>query len=206
MVGSNFKFAAIGLCIFIAAIFVVQNIIPGFTDTFVLDSSRVSSEPYLLVTSIFLHGSAEHLLSNLFALGLFGSILESIIGIRKFFLIFFSTGIIASIAAALFYASSLGASGAIFGVLGVLTALRPKMMVWTYGVPMPMFIAAGFWLILDLAGVFYPSSIANTAHIAGLISGVVVGLAIRKQYSQGISRKEKILAKEELDKWEKEYM
>ncbi|HLD85324.1 MAG TPA: rhomboid family intramembrane serine protease, partial [archaeon] len=153
------------------------------------------------ITSIFIHGSMGHLLGNIFALGLFGSILERIHGTKKFLLVFFASGIVSGIASSFFYDAALGASGSIFGVLGMLAALRPKMMVWTYGVPMPMFIAAGFWLVLDIAGAFYPTNIANMAHIAGLAFGIAIGITQRNPQSE----EKKPLSEEELDDWEQEY-
>lgn len=201
----KFRFAALILCGVIVLVFLAQLYVHAFTDAFVLDSSRAAAEPWILITSIFLHGSVTHLLSNLFALGLFGSILERLIGARRFLLYFFATGLLASVASSFFYASSLGASGAIFGVLGVLAALRPKMVVWTYGVPMPMFAAVAFWFLLDFAGVFFPSNIANVAHIAGLFAGIAIGLATRSAYKEAPGRKG-ILSRQEMDEWEDEYM
>ncbi len=200
----KFYFSALLLCVAMVLIFVVQVSVGGFTDAFVLDSSRVASAPWTLLTSVFLHGSMTHLLSNLFALGLFGSILEKVVGTRRFLLYFFVTGLLASAASSFFYASSLGASGAIFGVLGVLAALRPKMVVWTYGVPMPMFIAVAFWFLLDFAGVFFPSNIANVAHIAGLFAGLAIGIFTRSSYKE--PEKKKTINDRELDDWEDTYM
>ncbi len=199
----KFHFSALILCAIIAVIFLIQSSLMGFTEAFVLDADRVVTNPWILVTSIFLHGSATHLLSNLFALGLFGSILEKLIGTRRFLLYFFATGLLASMSSSFFYASSLGASGAIFGILGVLAALRPKMVVWTYGVPMPMFIAVAFWFLLDFAGVFFPSNTANVAHIAGLFAGLAVGFSTRKAYKE--PERKKSLSREELDEWEEDY-
>jgi membrane associated rhomboid family serine protease len=206
MQGEKFRFIALILCVICIVVFAVQNILPGFTDEYVLDASSLAAKPWILVTSIFLHGSVSHLLSNIFALGLFGSILERITGTRRFLMIFFGTGILASLASAAFYPSSLGASGAIFGVLGVLTALRPKMVVWTYGAPMPMIVAAAFWFLLDIGGAFYPSSIANMAHIAGMLAGIIIGLFMRSGKKEEKPRQEKMLSKEELDEWEDEYL
>lgn len=206
MAGEKFYFIALVLCALMAAVFVAQESVPGFTGAFVLDAALLAARPWTLVTAIFLHGSVTHLLSNLFALGLFGSILEKLVGARRFLALFFGTGIIASAAAAAFYPASLGASGAIFGVLGTLAALRPKMVVWTYGVPMPMFAAAAFWFVLDLAGVFFPGSIANMAHIAGLAAGAAAGLALRKDHREPLPDRKKPLRDEELDDWEEEWM
>ncbi len=185
-------------------LFVVQLSVPGFTDSFLLISSDTFSRPWILVTSMFLHGSVSHLIGNMFALGLFGLILEHNIGSKRFIIIYFVTGVIASFASIFFYDSALGASGAIFGVLGALAAIRPKMIVWTYGVPMPMFVAAGFWVLLDLIGVFSPSNVANIAHIAGLAAGVVIGIALRSPEVK--ETKEKILNEEEFNQWEDEWM
>lgn len=193
----------VALCI---VVFIIQIVVPGVTDAFVLQSTDVLARPWILVSSIFLHASLEHLMYNMLALALFGIILERLIGSKKFIVIFFIAGIVASIASALFYSAALGASGAIFGVLGCLAAIRPKMVVWVYSVPMPMFIATGLWLIIDLFGVFYPSGTANVAHIAGLVFGVAVGLYMRKQYPSEKRVKEKLVREEEIDDWENQYM
>ncbi len=185
-------------------LFAVQLSVPGFTDSFLLKSADAFSRPWILVTSMFLHGSISHLIGNMFALGLFGLILEHNIGSKRFLILYLVTGVIASFASIFFYDSALGASGAIFGVLGALAAIRPKMITWTYGVPMPMFVAVGFWVLLDLIGVFSPSNVANIAHIAGLVAGIIIGIALRKP---GVKEtKEKILNEEEFNQWEDEWM
>ena len=198
----SFRYVAIMLCAVCVIVFIIQNSVQGFTESLLL-TKDVLSRPWILVTSIFLHGSMSHLLGNIFALGLFGSILERIVGWRKFVAVFFAAGIVSGLASAFFYDAALGASGAIFGALGMLAALRPKMMVWTYGVPMPMFIAAGFWLVLDIAGTFYPTSVANIAHIVGLAFGIAVGLIFRQSADE---KRSKPLTDEEVDKWEDQWM
>jgi hypothetical protein len=182
--------------------------VPGFTDAFLLQSSEVLARPWILVTSIFLHGSIEHLLYNMIALVIFGMILEKTIGSKKFVILFFISGIIASIGSSFFYEAALGASGAIFGLLGALAVLRPRMTIWVYSVPMPMFVAAGLWLIIDLMGILYPSGVANVAHIAGLLFGAIIGFTMRKQYPEEARKwkKEKAVSEEEIDQWEDQYM
>lgn len=186
------------------AVFALQYLVPGLTESFLLDSSAVAERPWILVTSMFLHGSHAHLIGNMFALALFGLMLENIIGSRKFLAVYFAAGIISGIAAAFFYDSTLGASGAIFGVLGMLAALRPKMIVWTYGVPLPMIAAAGLWLLLDILGVFYPTNVANMAHIAGLALGAAIGAA-SKQKDWSRPKRKKTMSDEEFEEWEEEY-
>ncbi|MCD6477926.1 MAG: rhomboid family intramembrane serine protease [Candidatus Aenigmarchaeota archaeon] len=191
------KLYSIWLVIICTIIFTLQIIFPQITDQFALYSNRVLYEPWLLVTSIFLHGSFEHLFFNMFALALFGIILESIIGSRNFLIAFFVSGIIASIGAAFFYPASLGASGAIYGIIGALTAIRPKMTVWVLGVPMPMFVAAVLWALIDLVGMFEPSGIANAAHLFGLASGVVVGVFFRRKFPERRIKEEPLSPEEE---------
>ena len=61
--------------------------------------------------------------------------------------LFFISGILANLISVNFYNSSLGASGAIFGVIGALVVVRPWMFVWAFGLPLPM-IVAGILLVL----------------------------------------------------------
>jgi len=194
--------AAIGL------VFVLQFAISGFTEAFVLDSSELGARPWTLVTAMFLHGDFAHLFYNALALLLFGLVLESIIGTRRFWLLYFIGGILAGIVATLFYPASLGASGAIFAVLGMLAVLRPRMIVWVAGFPMPMVVAAFVWVAIDLVGFIAPSGVANAAHIAGLLFGIVAGFALRKRFGAPFTRRaaRRVLSKGAIDKWEDEWV
>ena len=175
----KFKFYALKFCLLCIIVFILQQI-SGFTELFVLNNKALYNYEYWrFLTSIFLHGSTIHLLYNLFALALFGSILEKFIGGKKFLLVFFLSGIFANIIAINFYDSSLGASGAIYGILGALTILRPLMVVWAFGLPMPMFIAAILWTIGAVLGIFMPSNIGHIAHLSGIFIGVLFGIILR---------------------------
>ena len=148
--------AALWLSFVIFVIFLLQVLIEGFTDYFILDAKTALFNSYTLVTAIFLHSGIPHLFYNLFGLALFGSILEHIIGSKKFLILFFVSGLAASLVSIPFYARVLGASGAIFGILGMLGILRPKLTVWLYSMPMPMIAALfvleqeTFWEFLSL--------------------------------------------------------
>src|SRR3989338_422830 len=203
--GGGMRYYSLVLAAACIVLFAVQSMVPGFTEEFLLNSSQVLARPWTLVSSIFLHGSGSHLIFNMFALVLFGLLLEKFVGSRKFLVIFFVSGIIAGVASSLMYSASLGASGAIYGILGTLAAIRPKMIVWTYGVPMPMVAASGFYLLLDLGGLFFPSNVANSAHIAGLVAGVAIGLALREPEQRKEERK-KLLKDEEINQWEEKWM
>ena len=85
----KFKFYAIKLSFFMVLVFMAQILISGFTDLFVLNSKVTTGEVWRFLTSVFLHGGLGHLVYNLFALVLFGSILERLIGSKKFLIVFF---------------------------------------------------------------------------------------------------------------------
>ena len=179
---SKFKFYSLWLCLICIVIFILQLLIPGFTELFVLNQASWF-QPWRFASSIFLHGSLPHLLYNLFALALFGFILERFIGSNKFLLVFFFSGIIANMISINFYASSLGASGAIMGILGCLAVIKPMMMVWAFGFPMPMFIASILWVtgdVLGALGAFGNTGIGNIAHLSGIAVGFLVGLFLRE--------------------------
>ena len=210
------KHLSLGIVAFCVVIFFIQINIHGFTDRFVdydmvqtmiaLVSKDVLIRPWILVTSIFLHGGFEHLFYNMFALGLFGFILENLIGSKRFVIVFILSGIIAGMGSVFFYDAAIGASGAIFGIIGCLAALRPKMAIWVFGVPMPMFLAAILWAILDIVGIFMPTGTANVAHLMGLMCGVVFGLAWKKRFSEFKKKEVEILDDNEILKWEDEWM
>lgn len=201
------KYVSLWLCLFLILIFIFQSIFPVITENFILVSSKVSEKPWTLLTSVFLHSNFLHLLYNIFALALFGAILENIIGTRKFIILFFISGILASLSSIFIYNVVLGASGAIFGVIGCLIILRPKKNVLVYGMPMPLFIAGIIYAVIDIFGLFAPSNTANLAHLSGLVFGLVYGFFLRKNYAIRTIKKEKSNIDEDLvQRWEDDYL
>src|SRR3989344_8772218 len=110
------RFAALWLSSIIVAVYALQQLFT--TEPFLLVNSLKWSEPWRLLTAVFAHGSAAHLLSNIFALSLFGLILEGRIGAKRVLWLFLASGIFLNMASP--YESSLGASGAIFAIMGAL--------------------------------------------------------------------------------------
>jgi membrane associated rhomboid family serine protease len=165
----------------------------------IIDGQRVEipEEPgpspiYLtLLTSMFLHGGWLHLGGNMLFLFIFGDNVEHAFG-RVFYLIFYlGAGVIASLAQV--WAGpdsvipSLGASGAISGVLGAYIVLFPgnqiRVLVWYFIVTVPAIVMIGLWAALQFFSGF--ASIAETqqtggvaylAHVGGFVTGVAVGL------------------------------
>lgn len=179
MANEKFRFYSLWLAGICVIVYIIQSVFSGFTDMFILNNSAIYNyEIWRFLTSIFLHGSIAHLFYNMIALLFFGFVLEKLIGGKRFLLVFFAGGIIANVIAVNFYPNSLGASGAIMGIIGCLTVIRPFMMVWTIA-PLPMIVAALVYVVTDVFGVFYPMGVGNIAHLSGIAVGLLVGFVIR---------------------------
>jgi len=201
------KFYSLWFCLVCIIVFILQISFEWFTELFVLNSNALTGEYWRFITSIFLHGGTVHLMYNLFALFFFGVALEKLIGSRKFLFVFFASGIIANIISVNFYTSSLGASGAIMGIIGALTIIKPLMMVWAFGLILPMFIAAILWVIGDILGVFMPSNVGNIAHLSGIGVGFLIGLVLRKYIKKRTKKVKKVVIPDYyMTGWEKRYM
>lgn len=141
-----------------------------------------------LFTSLFLHGGLLHLLGNMLYLWIFGDNVEDKMGHFSYFLFYFLSGIGASLAHIITNYSSpiptIGASGAISGVMGAYFYFFPRARVLTLVpifffiqmVEIPAFIFLGFWFVLQLfsgASSFISSSggVAWWAHIGGFVFG-----------------------------------
>ncbi|HEY9030890.1 MAG TPA: rhomboid family intramembrane serine protease [Kangiella sp.] len=150
-----------------------------------------SGEWWRLITSIFLHGGAFHLLFNLYALYMIGIILEPEIKSIRYIILYLLFGIVASLVSLSWNhdAVSVGASGAIFGMFGLYLAL-----LFTNSISKELRAFAswvtGIAAISLLLGVMN-SSIDNGAHIGGLITGFILGFLISpfiKNHSQDIQK------------------
>lgn len=180
---SPYRFTAVQIllgAIFLA--FIAQNVYPAITTTFMFDPNNLM--PWMFVTSIFLHANLIHILFNAYALWAFGPVLEKRLGFYKFMALFFLGGLAGSLG---YYATilagiappmpALGASGAIYAVLGAMAVLTPELVVLLFGiVPLTMRQAAVLWVVLEVAGTFNTSSgIASAAHLGGLLLGFAWG-------------------------------
>lgn len=203
----EFQWLSLKIVFVIIAVFILQNAFPQLTGTFALKRDFLL-QPWTLLTYIFLHGSFTHLFSNVFSLFIFGSILEKVVGYRNFLKVFFFIGILSGAFGIFFYNSVIGASGSVFGVIGVLGILRPKMTVWALGVPMYMIATIIVYAVMDLAGAFFPSDVAHIGHISAMVIGIIIGLFWRKKYSIPKSSRENkiVISEEEFRRWEEEYV
>lgn len=153
----------------------------AFTNLFTVKRLDIIYAPWTLFTSMFLHGSIWHIAINMWVLYMFGTLLESKIGTKRFILIYFISGIIASIASNFVYDAALGASGAIMGVLGVCIILMPNLRVMLMFPPIPMSLQTAGILIaaMDILGLL--PGIAHAAHLGGLATGLVYGWMLKKK-------------------------
>jgi membrane associated rhomboid family serine protease len=149
------------------------------TDTIVRDGalSRATvgdGDVWRLVTSGFIHAGPTHLLFNMLSLWVLGTLLEPAVGRARFALIYFAALLAGSLGALIAQPAgfTVGASGAIFGLLGAaIVVLRSR------GVN-PMESGLVFWLGFNLLFTFTVSGISIGGHIGGLVGGTLAALAL----------------------------
>ena len=131
-------------------------------------------EIWRIVTSGFMSYGILHLLFNMYALYILGSLLEPALGRVRFGLIYFVSLITGSVGALILDPNALtaGASGAVFGLMGAaILVMRSR------GIN-PMESGLGIWLFLNLAITFTVSGISIGGHIGGLIGGGIAALVL----------------------------
>lgn len=141
-------------------------------------------EYYRLITSLFLHFGIQHLLNNMVMLGALGYQLENEIGRIKFLLIYFISGIGGNLCSLYWNVShgeqviSAGASGAIFGLMGALlyiVAVNRGRLGRLSGRRMLIMVALSLYFGLTSSGV------DNSAHIGGLICGILITVLLYRR-------------------------
>ncbi len=151
--------------------------------------------PYQIFTSMFLHAPRVdmffHILFNMFALFMFGRVLENVWGAKRFLFFYLACGIGASVAhLAMQYfmggaAWAVGASGAIMGIMVAFGYLFPNTEMMIVPIPIPVkakWVVIGY-VLLDLFGGFGKiagDNIAHFAHLGGAITGFIIVLIWNK--------------------------
>ena len=151
----------------------------------------LAGKVWTLFTSIFLHASPEHLVMNILALYFFGKVVEQELGKKKFLTAFFAASIVADVFV-LFSAivgitgysvPTIGASAAIFGLMGVAMVMRPtEFIFYPYLVPIPLVFVALIYTLYNIATLVLvisgavTSDISYVSHIGGLFGGLMMGL------------------------------
>ena len=146
-----------------------------------------------LFTSMFSHGSWMHLIGNMWFLWIFGNNIEDAMGHMRFMAFFILTGLIADGAHIFLSPDSsiptVGASGAISGIMGAYFILYPKARIETFVfyhvVPIPAWAFLGIWMGMQFLGLGAPETgdgggIAYAAHLGGLFGGLGLVFLFRK--------------------------
>ena len=172
------------VCVIIYAVF---NMVPEWEVDSLYENFGFSGENlfagkiWTIVTSIFVHGSFIHLISNMLALFFFGRALEESVPNDRFILIFIFGGIMGNLVSMFFYSPAevfVGASGAIFTIMGVAMIKKPfELIFYPAVVPIPLlFVGIVYTLYTVMAFlVGGDPNIAYTAHLAGLVIGALIG-------------------------------
>ncbi len=169
----------------VTILFFLSLILPKIIFSFLaLHPLKVLFMPWQIVTSIFLHGSFDHYLINTLVLLFFGSELERRVGSRNYLRIFLLSGIAGNIFYLLFsYATNsfipaVGASGALYGVMGTLAIIAPEIRVLLFFI-IPVDIKTAILLFAAYNILMLPltayTGVAYIAHLGGLVVGLYFG-------------------------------
>jgi len=180
----KFTPVVLNLIIINVIVFVAQMVFDstfGLTNILALYSYNSGLfEPYQLVTHMFAHGGFLHILFNMYALWLFGTVLEKVWGPKRFLIFYLVCGLAAGVTEMLMVSggAAIGASGAIMGLLAAFAYTFPNTQFYILPFPFPIkakYMAA-IYAAIDLFGGFSGSTdnIAHFAHLGGLVMGFIL--------------------------------
>lgn len=189
--------------------FILETVSEDYIKYFALKPSSFLRGEYLwtIVTHMFTHASAIHLLINMLILFSLGSLCERIIGRKRFIWFYMIAGLFAGLLSVLlagFFGNSfigerifgrpdifmVGASGAIFAIAGLYVVLLPRLRFMIIFLPffsLPAYVMIpialfGIWIISAIAG--WP--IGNVAHFGGFLVGMIYGFYLKSKYSRKV--------------------
>ena len=164
-------------------VFLISVIFPGFVYNYLaLNPDYVMQRPWTLITYMFVHADFNHIFWNMLFLFFFGMELERRVGENKFLQIYILSGIVAALGQMMISTSSMvGASGALFGVMGCLAIIAPEIRILLFFViPMSIRGAVVLFALIDFLTLGSADNIAHMAHIVGLLVGLAYGQAMRR--------------------------
>lgn len=181
---ANIALVVINIIVFIITDFIT----PLNNEASLIDKGALSwdfvingHEYYRILTCMFLHAGPDHIFNNMLVLLFIGSYVEQYIGKYKYLIIYFSSGIIAGCASMVYnmvrydYTQSVGASGAIFGLMGSLLCI---ILISRHNIHDIGFRRVLFMVFLSLYGGITSQGIDNAAHIGGFLGGFLTTLFI----------------------------
>ncbi len=160
----------------------------GLQDVVVPGLGETPVSVYLtLLTSMFMHGGVMHLLGNMWFLWIFGDNIEQDLGRFRFVLFYLLCGLLASMTHVLMNTQgesslipSLGASGAISGVMGAYLVLHPHrsvtVLLFRFITQVPGYMAVGIWFLFQVVSSLSGAGggVAYGAHIGGFVAGAIL--------------------------------
>lgn len=155
----------------------------GFTPSLFFHGEGIVS----ILTHMFLHADAYHLISNMLALLWLGAALESRIGSGRFLLVYLGCGILAALIFGMLDLGStipaVGASAAIFGLMGNLALLYPTSFVIILVIPVPVMLVAILYAFATISIIQsgYAGPIGHIAHLAGMASGMGLAFLMNRE-------------------------
>ncbi len=191
------------VCAALVILNVLVFVICIFTGEFLYDKGGldvynvlVKGEYGRILWAMFLHADTHHLFNNMILLFFEGAIIEKETGHVKFALLYFLSGICSGIVSLAYkvmmndMAMSVGASGAVFGLDGVLLSMA---LLWREGLSELTPAKIGLLVVLSLYGGFAGQNIDNAAHVGGLAAGFAAGCIVcllqrRKKRTNGMDQ------------------
>ena len=164
-------------------------------DSIAVNPSNILSGKYLwtLITSVFMHAGFFHLFANMVSLIFLGSFIEKLLGKKRYLSFYLASGVFAGLFFVLsglliksdFNSYAVGASGALFGLIGLLMLLTPNLRVYLFFIPIPIkmkYAAPGILILLWVVSIAANISFGNFAHLGGFVFGLLYGLYLKIKF------------------------
>lgn len=169
------------------AVFLLQQLMPAVFDNLALwPLGSGNFQVWQIITNAFMHGSVTHLLFNMLALFMFGGQIERLFGRKEFTLYYFVCLIVSSLLQLVvlryflhdFQTPTIGASGAIFGLLLAFGMMYPHEKIFFMFIPVPIsawLFVTGYALLELFSGVLgWSPGVAHFSHLGGMLGGYVM--------------------------------
>lgn len=183
------------------AVFILEILLgDAFINEWAFVPARFLADPdgnwLTIFSSMFMHAGWLHIIGNMLYLFIFGDNVEDVFGHFTFLLFYLVCGIVATFAQMAIITSSnlpsVGASGAIAGVLAAYVFMFPRaqvrVLMWFFIVPLPALFVIGFWIILQvlsqigsISDITQEGGVAYMAHIGGFFTGLILTILLRKR-------------------------
>ena len=169
--------------------------VDAFINDYGFSTASALAKPWTWVTSLFIHASLLHILYNMLGLFFFGRNLEKEIGTGHFLMVYFVGGLFANLVSMIVLPSdipSIGASGAVFAVIGAAILIKPfGLTMFPFIIPLPLGVV-GIVYALSATVLFFTETVTtinHAAHFGGLLFGIIYGIN-----KEGIKRGAMIIA------------